>query len=142
MAQTANKTQKTNQRVNDFLDAVENDRRREDGYTLLKIMQKVTGKKPVMWGPSIIGFDEVHYKYESGREGDICRIGFSPRKGAISLYLPTGFENADVLKGKLGKYRSAKGCTYINKLPDVDLGVLEALIRESYQYSLSTTTNP
>ena len=88
-----------------------------------------------MWGPGIIGFDEVHYKYESGREGDICRIGFSPRRQALSFYIPTGFKNADKLKAKLGKFKSGKGCMSINKLDDVDLGVLEQLIREGFEYS-------
>lgn len=138
MAQAKNKTQKTKASVTEFLDAVENDRRREDGYTLMRLMKKVTLKKPVMWGPSIIGFDQVHYKYESGREGDICRLGFSPRKQALSLYVPTGFPNAGNLKKKLGKVKSAKGCMYINKLADVDMDVLEQLIQESYQYSLKS----
>ena len=136
MAQAKNKTQPTKASVKEFLAAVEHPQRRKDGETLVKLMKKVTGKNPVMWGPSIIGFDEVHYKYESGREGDICRIGFSPRKQAISLYIPTGFANADKLKQKLGKTKSAKGCMYINKLADVDMHVLEQLIREGYQYSL------
>ena len=137
MTQAKNKTQKTKTSVKDFLAAVPHEQRRKDGEALVKLMQKVTGKKPVMWGPSIIGFDEVHYKYASGREGDICRIGFSPRKAALSLYVPTGFANATNLKKKLGKAKSAKGCMYINKLADVDLGVLEQLIREGYQYSLA-----
>ena len=101
-------------------------------------MRKITGKRAMMWGPSIIGFDQVHYQYASGHEGDICRIGFSPRKGAISFYLPTGFANAEKLKKKLGKYRSGKGCMYINKLADVDMQILEQLIRESYEYSLES----
>lgn len=138
MAQAKNKTQKTTASVKDFLSSVDNERRRKDGETLMKLMQKVTGKKPVMWGPSIIGFDVVHYKYESGREGDICRLGFSPRKQALSLYIPTGFANAEKLKQKLGKIKSGKGCMYINKLEDVDMAVLEQLLRESYAYSLGS----
>lgn len=136
MAQARNKTQKTRASVRDFLAAVPHEQRRKDGEALVKLMKMVTGKQPVMWGPSIIGFDEVHYRYESGREGDICRIGFSPRKQALSLYIPTGFANAANLKKKLGKVKSAKGCMYINKLADVDMDVLEQLIREGYQYSL------
>ena len=136
MAQAKNKTQKTRASVKEFLAAVEHDQRRKDGETLVRLMRKITGKRAVMWGPSIIGFDKVHYQYESGREGDICRIGFSPRKAAISFYLPTGFPNAEKLKQKLGKYRSGKGCMYVNKLTDVDMQVLEQLIRESYEYSL------
>lgn len=135
-----NKTRKTRVSVKAFLATVSNDRRRQDGETLLALMKKVTGKQPVMWGPSIIGFDEIHYKYESGHEGDICRIGFSPRKQAISLYLPTGFANADKLKQKLGKYKSGKGCMYINKLADVDMDVLEQLISASYQHSLNNAS--
>ena len=138
MPQAKNKTQPTKASVKEFLAAVDNERRRKDSETLVKLMKKVTGKKPVMWGPGIIGFDQVHYKYASGREGDICRIGFSPRKQALSLYLPTGFANADTLKKKLGKYKSAKGCMYVNKLADVDMDVLEQLIRESWEYSLKS----
>lgn len=137
MVQAKNKTQKTSASVTDFLAGVSNDRRRQDSETLLKLMQKVTGKEPVMWGPSIIGFDEVHYRYESGREGDICRLGFSPRKAALSLYIPTGFAKAAGLKARLGKFKSGKGCMTINKLDDVDMDVLERLIHEAYRYSLS-----
>ena len=136
MAQVQNKTQPTKVSVKEFLASVEHEQRRKDGETLVKLMRKITGKRAVMWGPSIIGFDQVHYKYESGREGDICRIGFSPRKSALSFYLPTGFANAEKLKKKLGKYKSGKGCMYINKLTDVNMDVLEQLITESYEYSL------
>lgn len=140
MPPAENKTQKTKASVKEFLAGVEHEQRRKDGETLVKLMRKITGKRAVMWGPSIIGFDQVHYKYESGREGDICRIGFSPRKAAISFYLPTGFPNAEKLKKKLGKYRSGKGCMYVNKLSDVDMNVLAQLIQESYEYSLKKNT--
>ena len=115
---------------------VKNDRRRKDGETLLKLFKKVTKKQPVMWGPSIIGFDQVHYRYDSGREGDICRIGFSPRSQALSLYICREFANYQKLLDKLGKFKSSKACLYINKLDDVDMDVLEQFISESYQYSL------
>jgi hypothetical protein len=131
-----NKTQKTQASVKDFMAKVKNDRRREDGETLLKLIKKVTRKQPVMWGPSIIGFDQVHYKYESGREGNICRIGFSPRSQALTLYISRGFDNCLHLLANLGKYKSSKACLYINKLDDVDMEVLEQLLKESYQHSL------
>ena len=135
MPRAKNKTQPTRASVKDFLAGVDNARRRQDAQVVLKIMKKVTGKKPVMWGPSIIGFDTLHYRYASGREGDICRIGFSPRKQALSLYVPTGFANADKLKARLGKYKTGKGCMCMNKLDDVDLVVLGQLIRGGYEYS-------
>jgi len=135
MPRAKNKTQPTRASVKDFLAGVDNACHRQDAQVVLKIMKKVTGKKPIMWGPSIIGFDTLHYRYASGREGDICRIGFSPRKQVLSLYVPTGFANADKLKARLGKYKAGKGCMSINKLEDVDLEVLEQLIREGYEYS-------
>ena len=122
-----NKTQKTGESVGEFLASVENKRRREDGFTVLKMMKEITGLEPEMWGPSIIGFGSYHYKYESGREGDIFLTGFSPRKQSMSLYIMDGFDGYDELLTKLGKHRKGASCLYINKLADVNMDVLREL---------------
>jgi hypothetical protein len=102
-----------------------------DAMALVKLMQRATGEKPKMWGPSIIGFGSCHYKYESGREGDTPLAGFSPRKAATVLYGVTGFSDSEALLAKLGKHTMGKGCLYIKKLADVDQKVLEALVAKS-----------
>ena len=130
-----NKTRKTGASVEEFLASVENKRRREDGFTLLEMMKEITGLEPEMWGPSIIGFGDYHYRYESGREGDIFLTGFSPRKQSLSLYVMDGFDGRDELLDKLGKHRKSVSCLYINKLADVDLDVLRELVRKSYEHS-------
>ncbi len=126
-----NKTKPTAKSVSSFLDSCADERRRADGKVLVRLMQKVTGKKPTMWGPSIVGFDSYHYTYESGREGDAPIVGFSPRKGAQVLYGAIGFDGADALLAKLGKHSTGKGCLYIKKLEDVDMKVLEALVKKA-----------
>ena len=128
-----NKTQKTGASAEDFINSVEIKRRREDGFTLLELMKEVTGEEPEMWGPSIIGFGDYHYKYESGREGDFFLTGFSPRKQSLSLYIMAGFEEYDSLLEALGKHRKGASCLYINKLADVDMGVLRELIEKSVE---------
>ena len=128
-----NKTQKTGASVENFINSVEIKRRREDGFALLEIMKDVTGEEAEMWGPSIIGFGDYHYKYESGREGDIFLAGFSPRKQSLSLYIMAGFEEYDSLLSSLGKHRKGASCLYINKLADVDMNVLRELIEKSVE---------
>ena len=130
---TQNKTQKTGASVEDFIESVANMRRREDGFALLEIMKDVTGEEAEMWGPSIIGFGDYHYKYESGREGDIFLAGFSPRKQSLSLYIMAGFEEYDSLLGALSKHRKGASCLYINKLADVDMNILRELIEKSVE---------
>jgi hypothetical protein len=95
-------------------------------------MKSVTGKPPRMWGPSIVGFDQYHYKYESGREGDMCMIGFSPRSQALTMYLMPPLTRYDSLMKKLGKFKTSQGCLYIKKLEDVDLRVLKETVAEAY----------
>jgi hypothetical protein len=129
-----NKTQPTTQSAEAFLNTVENDKRRQDAFEVLQMMREITGQEPVMWGDSIIGFDQYHYKYASGREGDFLLVGFSPRKTALTLYIMPGFERYDELMQKLGKYKTGKACLYVKKLEDVDREVLEELIRQSVQY--------
>ena len=128
-----NKTQKTGASVEDFISSVENKRRREDGFTLLELMRDVTGEEAEMWGPSIIGFGDYHYKYESGREGDFFLTGFSPRKQSLSLYIMGGFDEYDSLLASLGKHRKGASCLYINKLADVDMSVLRELVEKSVE---------
>jgi hypothetical protein len=127
------KTKKTAVSVAEFIAAVPNETRRADAQVVLKLMQKVTGKKPKMWGPTIVGFDEYHYRYDSGHEADMCMTGFSPRGTALVLYVLVGDE-VDALLPKLGKHKRGKGCLYVNKLADVDLKVLEQLIRAAYAW--------
>lgn len=103
-------------------------RQRDDGAALLQLFGEVTGVEPVMWGPSIVGYGELHYVYESGREGDMPRVGFSPRGASNSLYLLDGKPEEKALLDRLGKYKVGASCLYINKLADVDLAVLRELV--------------
>ncbi len=124
-----NKTKATQFSVAEFIAKVADPARRADAQALVKLMQSATGEKPKMWGPSIIGFGSYHYQYESGREGDMPLISFSPRKTAIALYNMGGFSGSDALRAKLGS--DDKGCLYIKKLAEVDKTVLETLIVKS-----------
>lgn len=126
-----NKTKPTNVGVQAFLDACTDDTRRADATALARLMQKVTGIEPSMWGSSIVGFGSYHYVYASGREGDMPIVGFSPRKAANVLYGTIGFKGAEALLTKLGKHTTGKGCLYIKKLTDVDLKVLETLVEKA-----------
>lgn len=119
-----NKTKPTKLSVSAFIDAITDQGRRADAKALVKLMQKAAGEKPTMWGPSIIGFGSHHYVYDSGREGDMPVIAFSPRKAATVLY---GLGSSEELLTKLGKHTRGKGCVYIKKLADVDQKVLEAM---------------
>jgi len=119
-----NKTKPTKMSVAEFIDSLTDASRRADAKALVKLMQKASGEKPKMWGPSIIGFGSHHYVYDSGREGDMPVVAFSPRKAATVLY---GLSDAESLLPKLGKHTRGKGCVYIKKLADVDLKVLEAM---------------
>ncbi len=126
-----NKTTSTNLNVQAFLNACTDEVRRTDAKALAELMRKVTGQEPAMWGPFIVGFDSYHYRYESGREGDMPIVGFSPRKTANVLYDTLSVEGADALLAQLGRHTTGKGCLYIKKLADVDLTVLETLLRNA-----------
>ena len=123
------KTRPTGVAVDEFLDKVENPQRREDGKKVRAMMERLTGEPATMWGPTIIGFGSYHYKYDSGHEGDMCRLGFSPRKAELVLYVLTedGWPEEKALLARLGKHRTGKCCLYIRKLSDVDERVLEDL---------------
>ena len=125
------KTQRTNQSVKSFLDAIADEERRRDCRTVLGIMQKATGAEPKMWGGSIVGFGNYHYKYASGREGDWFLTGFSPRKENLTLYIMGGLERYPALLGRLGKFKTAKSCLYIKRIADIDLEVLTELVGQS-----------
>ena len=124
------KTKVTDASVMDFLNTIKDTQRRQDCLTIVELMRKASRSEPKMWGSSIIGFGTRHYVYESGREGDIFLIGFSPRKQNLTLYIG-GFEQGDPLLKKLGKYKTGGSCLYINKLQDVDLPTLRKLIDRS-----------
>lgn len=128
------KTKPTKKSVEQFLKKVENPTKREDSFKILELMKEITQEKPLMWGESIVGFGSYHYKYSSGREGDWPLVGFSPRKKNLTLYIMSGFERYELLLDNLGKFKTGKSCLYINKLKDVDIKILRALILESVEY--------
>ena len=125
-----NKTKPTQSSVAAFIKTIADETRRADANAIVRMMQDATGEKPKMWGTSIIGFGSYHYTYDSGREGDMPIVGFSPRKAATVLYLGLGAGGAETLLAKLGKHTVGKGCLYIKKLADVDPKVLESVIRQ------------
>jgi hypothetical protein len=125
------KTKPSNVSVDAFLDNIEHPLRRADGKAMRAMMERVTGEPAVMWGPSIVGFGSYHYRYSSGHEADMCRIGFSPRSANLVLYVG-GFPDYEALLARLGKHKRSKACLYLNKLADVDLGVLEEIARRSF----------
>jgi hypothetical protein len=130
-----NKTVPNDQSVEQFLNAVADERKRQDGFKLLELMKQITGLEPVMWGSSIVGFGSYHYKYESGREGDMILAGFSPRKQNLTIYNMGGLAEFDDLLKKLGKHTTGGGCLYIKRLDDVDLPTLKSLIQESFKHA-------
>lgn len=125
------KTKVNDASVIDFLEQIPDLQKREDCLRLVELMQAATGAAPKMWGDSIVGFGSYHYKSVSGREGDWPRLGFSPRKQNLSLYLMSGFEGLEGLLAKLGKHKLGKGCLYINRLADVDLDVLKKILSKA-----------
>jgi hypothetical protein len=129
-AKKGNKTRPTGVSPAAFIQAITHPQRRADALELVQMMRAITGTSPRMWGPTIIGFDQVHYVYPTGREGDIPLAGFSPRKQALVIYLGPGIDNKTLL-ARLGKHKAGVGCLYINKLDDVDKTVLKKLIGKS-----------
>lgn len=131
------KTKVNDASVVEFLNKVEPEHKRIDAFELLDIMTEITGHEAKMWGASIIGFGQYHYKYASGQEGDFMAVGFSPRKAKHSIYIMAGFEKSEELLLKLGKHKIGKGCLYVNKLADIDKSVLKELIEYSYNYIIN-----
>ncbi|NPE30541.1 DUF1801 domain-containing protein [Methanococcoides sp. SA1] len=132
------KTRKNEASVEDFINSVEDEKKRTDSLAIMDLMQEVTGEEPAMWGNSIVGFGSYTYKYASGRTGDWMLVGFSPRKQNLTLYIMPGFEQYADLLSKLGKYKLGKSCLYIKKLEDVDLDVVQKLVKQSGEYRKGT----
>ena len=132
MPQAKNKTTETDLSVDDYMAQIGNDQRRKDCKVILDIMTRLSGYEPKIWGTKlsngIVGFGRYHYKYESGREGDMPRVGFSSRVQAISVYIMPGYQDFDDELSRLGKYKIGKSCLYIKRLSDVDVSVLEEII--------------
>ncbi|MBP6300006.1 MAG: DUF1801 domain-containing protein [Arenimonas sp.] len=128
---TENKTQATTASVDDYIAAIADELKRKDTQTLLDLLKKITGDTPVLWGDGIIGFGSYHYQYESGREGDMPLIGFSPRKREFAIYIMSGFEQLQAHLNKLGKHKAGKSCLYIKRLSDININTLSELMKES-----------
>ena len=137
-----NKTKATKLSVSAYIDALTDPMRRSDAKELVQLMQRASGEKPRLWGPSIVGFGSYHYRYDSGREGDTPLISFSPRKSALVLYSMLGHSEAKALLAKLGRHTRGKGCLYIKKLADVDTTVLERLIGNAVAHYRARTETP
>lgn len=135
------KIKETDESVIEFIESVDHPKKRADAYQLLDIFTETTGYSAKMWGPSIIGFGSYHYKYDSGHEGEWMLVGFSPRKAKLSLYFATGDTERDQLLKDFGKHTTGKACVYINKLADIDVEVLKALIRQSVSFLKKTYPN-
>lgn len=136
------KTKQNDRNVIEFIEAVENEKKREDAYKLLDIFTETTGYEAKMWGPSIIGFGSYHYKYKTGHEGDAPLVGFSPRKAKISLYFAPGEPEREKVLNSFGKHTTGKACVYINKVADIDQDVLKQLINQSVNFLQKTYPNP
>lgn len=132
------KTKETDSSVIEFIENVENPKKRKDAFQLLDIFTETTGFQAKMWGTSIIGFGAYHYKYPSGHEGEAPLVGFSPRKAKISLYFATGDTAREELLKDFGKHKVGKACVYINKVTDIDIGILKELINKSVRFLKET----
>jgi len=128
------KTKPTDASVEEFLASIADEKRREECRTVARLMQRITKKKPKLWGATMVGFGSYRYKYASGREGEWFLTGFSPRKQSLTLYIMAGFERYDELMQKLGKYKTGKSCLYVKRLEDVDMEVLADLVRQSVDH--------
>ena len=133
---STNKTKPTTRSVELLLDNLIPKQRKKDSWTLYRLMEKITGSQGVLWGTSIIGFGDYHYKYGSGREGDWFLTGFSPRKNALTLYLMCDISHEFIDFSTLGKHKKGKGCLYIKRLDDVDLKALENIIKTSISHTV------
>ena len=134
------KTKPNEASVEDFLNGVPDQKKRQDSFAILDLMKQVTGDEPIMWGDSIVGFGTYKYKYASGRKGEWPITGFSPRKQNLTLYIMSGFDEYDELLENLGKHSTGKSCLYIKKLEDVDQDVLRELVSKSIEHM--EATNP
>jgi len=129
------KTKQTDESVTKFLNAIADELKRKDCFEIVEMMKQATGEQPKMWGTGIIGFGSYHYKYESGHEGDMCIIGFAPRKQNIALYVGASNENIQKLLPELGKHKTGKGCLYINNLQQVNQDILKQVFKKAFSNS-------
>jgi uncharacterized protein YdhG (YjbR/CyaY superfamily) len=136
-----NKTKPTTISVDTYLATI-NESRRSEARAIIEIMGSISGFEPIMWGPSIIGFGNKHYKYETGREGDMPLLGFSPRKAAITIYFAEGFDRYSELLEKLGAHKASVSCLYIKKLADIDLDILHKMLEQSYKLEAEPIAKP
>ena len=134
MAKYELKTKKTNQGVSVFLNAIEDVQKRADAKVIDKLMREITGKKPELWGSSIVGYGTYHYKYASGREGDWMATGFSPRKANLTIYIIPGYKNMSLHLKKLGPHTTGVSCLYIKRLSDIHMPTLKKIVKEGYQH--------
>lgn len=125
------KTKETDTSVDAYIDAIDDEARRDDCRALVKLMKQATKSEPKMWGTSIVGFGKYHYKYASGHEGDSCLTGFASRKKDLTMYITGGFDEHAELLSRLGKFKSGKGCLYVRRLDDIDRSVLKQLVTAS-----------
>ena len=132
------KTKPNQQSVDEFIKAIPDEEKRQAALAILKLMKQVTQLEPKMWGDSIVGFGQYHYKYASGHEGDAPLTGFSPRKQNLTVYIVPGFDQYGALLARLGKYKTGKSCLYINKLEDIDREVLQELVEKSFIHMQAT----
>jgi hypothetical protein len=132
-----NKTTETTKSVTAFVNAISDTTKRKDSFEIIDMMTEQTGFEAKLWGPSIIGFGTYHYVYESGREGDMPIVAFSPRSTAIVFYLSSNFEKREELLAKLGKHKTGKGCIYVKKLEDIDMSVLKKMVHHSVKRTIS-----
>jgi hypothetical protein len=136
------KTKRNDASVEAFLNGIADERKRQEAFTILHLMQEVTGETPTMWGDTIVGFGSYHYKYASGREADWMLTGFSPRKQNLTVYIMAGFDQYDHLLARLGKHSTGSSCLYIKKLQDIDLAVLRELVSQSVAHMKATNPTP
>jgi hypothetical protein len=136
------KTKRNDASVEAFLNGIADERKRQEAFAILHLMQEVTGETPTMWGDTIVGFGSYHYKYASGREADWMLTGFSPRKQNLTVYIMAGFDQYDNLLARLGKHSTGSSCLYIKKLQDIDLAVLRELVSQSVAHMKATNPTP
>lgn len=132
------KTKLTGQDPKEFLMTIADEKKRQDSFKILALLQQVTGFEPRMWGSSIIGYGSYHYKYASGQEGSWPLTGFSPRKQNLTIYITAGFDQYNDLLKRLGKYSTGKSCLYIKKIEDIDLDVFTELVKQSVDHMVKT----
>ncbi len=138
MAKSETKTKPTEIKVADFLNALDNEQKKQDAFRLVAILKEITGCDPYLWGSSIVGFGNYHYKYDSGHEGDAPVLAFSPRKAEFSLYIYSQSSNSEPLLEKLGKFKMGKACIYVKKLADIDEAVLREIATNTIRYIADT----